>query len=71
MYNLIEYSDNYSNTSKYKSSWQHYRDEPANTIQDSESFKSKIKITGNTPNDGNTKILKLFLGNFRNAINYL
>ena len=28
MYNLIEYSDNYSNTSG--SFWQHYRDDPNN-----------------------------------------
>ena len=40
MYNLIEYSDNYSKTSG--SLWQYYRDEPNDDIANSESFKSKI-----------------------------
>ena len=35
--------------------WQYYRDEPNNKLTDSESFKTKIKITGNTPADGNTR----------------
>ena len=35
--------------------WQYYRDEPNNNLENSESFKSKIKITGKTPNDGNEK----------------
>ena len=43
-YNLMKCSDNYSKREKL---WQYYRDEPANTIQDSESFKFKNKITGN------------------------
>ena len=47
MYNLIECSDNYSKTSGRL--WQYYRNEPNNNITESESFKSKIKITGNTP----------------------
>ena len=47
MYNLIEYSDNYAKTPG--SLWQYYRGEPNNNLADSESFKSKIKITGNTP----------------------
>ena len=34
MYNLIEYSDNYSNTSR--SLWQYYKDDPNNNITDSE-----------------------------------
>ena len=42
MYNLIEFSDNYSKTSE--SLWQYYRDEPNDNLADSESFKSKIKI---------------------------
>ena len=53
MYNLIEYSDNYWKTSG--SLWQYYRDDPNNNLAKSESFKSKIKITGKTPVDGNTK----------------
>ena len=44
MYNLIEYNDNYSKTS---GSWrQYYKDEPNENIAESESFKSKLKITG-------------------------
>ena len=42
MYNLIEYSDNYSKTSG--SLWQYYRDDPNDNITQSESFKFKIKI---------------------------
>ena len=56
MYNLIEYSDNYLKTSG--SLWQYYKDEPNDNIADSESFKSKVKITGKTPADGNTKDVK-------------
>ena len=57
MYNLIEYSDNYSGTSGIL--WQYYRNEPNNNLTDSESFKPKIKITGNTPADGNTKDVEI------------
>ena len=32
-----------------------YKDEPNDNLAVSESFKSKVKITGNTPNNGNTK----------------
>ena len=53
MYNLIEYSDNYAKRSG--SLWQYYRDKPDDNLEDSESFKSKIKITGKTPNNGNEK----------------
>ena len=52
-YNLLEYSDNYAKTSG--SLWQYYRDEPNVNLEDSESFKSKIKIRGKTPADGNEK----------------
>ena len=41
MYNLIEYSDNYSKTSG--SLWKYYRDDPNNNLTDSKSFKSKVK----------------------------
>ena len=44
MYNLIEYSDNYAKTTG--SLWQYFRDEPDDDIEDSESFKSNINITG-------------------------
>ena len=53
MYNLIEYSDNYAKTTG--SLWQYFRDEPNDNLVDSESFKSKIKIKGKTPNDDNEK----------------
>ena len=41
MYNLTEYSDNYSKTSGRL--WQYYKDEPNDNIADCESFKSKVK----------------------------
>ena len=53
MYNLIEYSNNYAKTTG--SLWQYFRHEPDDDIENSESFKSKIKITGKTPNNGNEK----------------
>ena len=59
MYNLIEYSDNYSKTSG--SLWQYYKDEPNNNIMESESFKSKIKITGKTPAAVNTKDVEIIV----------
>ena len=43
MYNLIEYSDNYAKTTG--SLWQYFRDDPNHNLAESESFKSKIKIT--------------------------
>ena len=50
MYNLIEYSDNYSKTTGRL--WQYYKDEPNDNLKDSESIKSKNKNTGSTPADG-------------------
>ena len=58
MYNLIEYSGNYAKTPG--SLWQYYRDEPNNHIADSESFKSKLKITGKSPNNGDYGSIKVF-----------
>ena len=57
MYNLIEYSDNYSKTSG--SLWQYYRYDPNDNITQSESFKYKFKITGKSPVAGNTKDAKI------------
>ena len=57
IYNLIEYSDNYSKTPGRL--WQYYKDEPNDNLTDSESFKFKIKITGNTPDDGNTNDVEI------------
>ena len=67
MYSLIEYSDKYSKTSG--SLWQYYRDEPNDNLADSESFKSKIKMTGKTPAAGNEKDVEImvplkYLSNF-------
>ena len=53
MHDLIEYGDNYSKTSGRL--WQYYKDDPNSNITRSESFKSKIKTTGKTPEDGITK----------------
>ena len=65
--NLIEYSSNYLKTSG--NIWHYYKDERNVSLTDSELFKSKIKITGNTPADGNTKDLEIivplkYLSNF-------
>ena len=67
MYHLIEYSDNYAKTSG--SLWQYFRYEPDDDLEDSESFKSKIKITGKTANDDNEKNVEImvplkYLNNF-------
>ena len=59
MYNLIEYSDHYAKTTG--SLWQYFRDEPDDNLADSESFKSKIKITGKTPNNGNEKDVEIMV----------
>ena len=70
-YNLIEYSDNYSDTSG--SLWQFKRNEvPTNnpnlTIDNSQSFKYKAALVGKTANQNNgnsflkdTKIVKVFV----------
>ena len=71
MYHLIKHSSNYSKTSGIF--WQYYEDTPGEAdngpIKDSESFKPKIKIMGNTPVDGNTKDVEItvplkYLSNF-------
>ena len=69
MYKLIKCSDNYAKTTG--SLWQFFRDEPVadEDIEDSESFKSKKKITGKTPNNDNKKDVEImvplkYLSNF-------
>ena len=52
-YNLIEYSDDYLKTSG--SLWPYYKDDPNDNLANSKLFKSKVKITGKTPNNGKTK----------------
>ena len=55
MYNLIEYSNNYSKTSA--SLWQYCKDIPVvnnkgNGVNATDSFNFKAKITGQTDDDG-------------------
>ena len=59
VYNLIEYRDNYSK--KSGSLWQYYKDEPNDNLAISKSFKSKVKITGSTIADDNTKDVKIIV----------
>ena len=65
LYNLLEYSNNYAKASG--SLWQYYRNEPSDNLADSESFKSKVKITGKTPNnetDAEIMVPLKYLSNF-------
>ena len=77
MYNLIEYSDNYSKTSG--SLWQYCKDKPAvnndgaivdlNGGNDTDSFNFKAKITGQTNDDGEINDVEImvplkYLSNF-------
>ena len=57
-------SDNYPKTSG--SVWQYYKDDPNNDVTESESFKSKVKITAKTLDDGNTKDVEIMV-----PLNYL
>ena len=77
MYNLIEYSDNYSKTSG--SLWQYCKDRPAvnnngdivdfNGANATDSFNFKAKITGQTDDDGEINNVEImvplkYLSNF-------
>ena len=71
MYDLIGYSDNYFK--KFGSLWLYYKDELIDNLADSESFKSKVKITENTPADSNAKDAEItvplkFLSNFLGTV---
>ena len=73
MYNLIEHTENYSKTPR--SLWQYCKGKPNDNLEDPESFKSKMKITRNTPADDNTKNLEIivplkYLSTFWNAIHF-
>ena len=59
IYNLIEYSDSYLKT--FGSLWEYYKYDPNDSLTDSESFKFKVKITGKTPTDRNTKDVEIFV----------
>ena len=83
MYNLIEYSDNYSKTSG--SLWQYFKEIPAinndgaivdfNGANATDSFNFKTKITGRTNDDGiiNVEIMVplKYLSNFRELLKCL
>ena len=75
IYNLIEYSDNYSKTSG--SLWKYCKEMPAinngaivnfNEANATDSFSFKTKITGQTNDDGtiniNIMVPLKYLGNF-------
>ena len=74
MYNLIEYSDNYSKTSG--SLWQYFKDIPAvndnsnivhsNGANATDSFNFKIKMTGQTDDDGEMNNIEIMI-----ALRYL
>ena len=53
IYNLLEYSDNYSKLSG--SLWQYYKDEPVALIRNFESLKSEIRLSGKICTDDNKK----------------
>ena len=55
MYDLLEYSDSYSKSSGIL--WKYCKDDLNDNMTQSESFKSKIKITVKAPATGNTKML--------------
>ena len=75
MHNLIEFSDNYSKTSRIL--WQYYWDEPDSTaMTNSESSKSKARITENNPAAGSTKNVEVavalkYLSNFSRTLKML
>ena len=81
MYNLIEYSNNYSKTSR--SLWQYCKDIPAvnnngdivnfNGANATDSFNFKTKITGQTDNDGEINDTEImfplkYLSSFRRTL---
>ena len=55
MYDLLKYSDSYSKSSGIL--WKYCKDDLNDNMTQSESFKSKIKITVKAPATGNTKML--------------
>ena len=59
MYDFIWYSDNCLKTSV--SLWQYYFVEPNDNLANSESFRSKVKITGYNPINGDIKDFKIIV----------
>lgn len=67
VYNIIENNDDYSRICG--SLWHYDSDKPNDDAKNSESFKSKAKITGKIRNDSNTTNIEMnvplkYLGNF-------
>ena len=60
IYNFIKYTNNHLKGSKIL--WQYFRDQLGKTnntpLTDSESFKSKEKLTGNNSERGNANVVK-------------
>ena len=70
MYNLIEYSNDYSKTSE--SLWNFLRDEPNAAVETFASFKSIIRIIEKTLADGiirNVENLSSFWKSLKNTFN--
>ena len=70
MYNLIEYSNDYSKTSE--SLWSFLRDEPDAAVETFASFKSIIRIIEKTLADGiirNVENLSSFWKSLKNTFN--
>ena len=70
MYNLIEYSNDYSKTSE--SLWNFLRDEPDAAVETFASFKSIIRIIEKTLADGiirNVENLTSFWKSLKNTFN--
>ena len=57
MYDLVEYSNNYSKT--LRKLWQFCRVKANATITDFELFKFKAKLRGKTPDAGNTEDVEI------------
>ena len=71
MYNLIEYSDNYSKTTR--SLWQFYKDNPNDNIIQSESFKPPqmpLQKTVTLSTQDNAKLLQQLKSCFKRTINW-
>ena len=80
MYNLIEYSDNYSKTSASRSLWKYCKDIPTvnnngdivdfNGANATDSFNFKTKITGQTDNNGRINNVEIMVP-LKYLINFL
>ena len=74
MCNLTKYSKNYSHIPG--SLWQYYRDEPANPITNSASFRFKSRLLNNNNNnngiiDAETAMPLKYLHSFEEVVKYL